>query len=364
MSHRAAWGLLFVLALICSSCEREPAPSQTARPVIVREIVASSPEVTRSFSGAAKADVEAALSFRVSGKIVELPASVGLQVREGDLIARLDPMDFRLKVREAEAALARARARFSRARADYERARLLYETENISRAELDEARSGFQSAQAQVSAARESLEMAQRQLGYTTLDSPIAGGIAEVPVDVYQSVNAGTPVAILVGSGSLRFEIGVPEALISKVRQGAPATVTFESHPNRFFSATVVEVGILSRQLTVFPVTLQFEETDSRILPGMVGAAELSFPREAQETLLPVVPLEAVLTDREGGRFVWTVDPQTRIPARQSVEVGDLSAGGILIRKGLSPGDLVVVRGGHRVRAEQEVSILWEDEYP
>jgi RND family efflux transporter MFP subunit len=354
------WGIITLLlfGLAVGSCSPDEPANDTGleRPVVVRTVAETVRQPVRSFAGAAKGDVETLVSFRVSGEITELPARVGMALERGDLIARLDATDYRLQVREAEAGLARAEAMLAQAEAEYERARLLYETENISRADLDNARAAFRSARAQVDAARERLGLARQQLAYTTLTSPMEGSVAEVPVELHQSVQAGQPVAMITGSGAQRFEIGMPEGLIGQVRQGAPATITFDAFPDEDFAARVVEVGVLSPQLTIFPVTLQLKETDPRIFPGMIGEATLTF---APQRSLPVVPPGAVVMDPTVGRFVWVVREDMTTERRQ-VEIGELTDQGIAIRSGLKPGDRVVVRGAHRVEEGQRVSVLAE----
>ena len=352
-----------VAALSLLSCgggdeEAEPAP-EVIRPVVVREIEETSRQGVRTFAGAARADVETPVSFRVPGEIVELSVRVGMRMEKGDRIARLDPTDYRIRMREAEAGLARARAGLGRAESEYERAGLLYETGNISRAGLDNARAAFQSARAETAAAEERLGQARQQLAYTVLEAPLTGVAAEVPVERHQSVAAGTPVALIADHGARRFEIGVPEALIHQVREDAVAEIRFEALSGERFPARVTEVGILSRQLSVFPATLRFDEVDPRILPGMIGEAELAFSRD---DAFPTVPPEAVAMDPAVGRFVWVVDPEREIAERRRVEIGPLTEAGLVVREGLAPGDLVVVRGVHRIAEGRRVRPIREDE--
>lgn len=350
---------LWVLTPGCGQ-EHSPPPSESVRPVVVHKIEDSVTKTTRTFSGAARAEVETFLSFRVSGEIVELLARVGLSVARNDVLARLDPTDFRLQVKEAEAAMAQAKARLSQAKADYERARMLYETDNISRAELDNARAAYNSFRAQVSAAGERVALAEQHLAYTTLSSPIDGLVADVPVENHQSVQAGMPVALLTTPGALRFEMGVPDYLVRDLQMGAPAKVSFESLPHVSLAARVIEVGVLSAQLSIFPVTLELEEKDPRIFPGMIGEASLAFSLGPEQERLPLLPPQGIVNDPLNGHFVWVVDTESMTVSPRPVNIGDLQQNGVMIREGLQAGDRVVIRGVHRLKEGQKVFIFEE----
>ncbi len=355
--------VVMFLSVLMAGCGQDapPPPSESIRPVVVHTVEDAVTKTIRTFSGAARAEVETFLSFRVSGEIVELPAKVGLSVAGNDVLARLDPTDFRLQVKEAEAGMAQAKARLSQAKADYERARMLYETDNISRAELDNARAAYNSFRAQVSAAGERLALAKQRLAYTTLSSPIDGLVADVPVENHQSVQAGIPVAMLITPGAIRFEMGVPDHLVRDVQLGAPAEVFFESLPHVSLAARVIEVGVLSAELSIFPVTLEFEEKDLRIFPGMIGEASLAFSLGPEKERFPLLPPQSVVNDPLNGPFVWVVDTENMTVFPKPVNIGDLQQEGVMIREGLQPGDLVVIRGVHRIKEGQKVFILEEN---
>jgi RND family efflux transporter MFP subunit len=355
--------ILMMLSLWCFGCgnpdEAAPTASEPVRPVRVQVVQEAEAQRKRTFSGAIKGEVETLLSFRVPGEIIDLPAQTGRFLTKGDRIAALDPIDYQLQVKAAQAALAQAEAMLAQARADFERATVLYETENISRAELDNALAAYRSTRAQVRAAQERLGLARQQLNYTTLRAPREGTVADVPVEVHQSVAAGTPVVVLTSRTAPRFEIGVPDRLIREVESGAAADVRLDALPDEVFPARVIEVGVLSREFSVFPVTLQLEQMDPRIFSGMIGEAVLSFSM-AEQDAFPSVPPEAVWSDQGRGRFVWVLDPQTLTVSARPVETGVLTRAGLMVHQGLEPGEQVVIRGVHRLRDGQTVSLMEE----
>ncbi|MEF2145942.1 MAG: efflux RND transporter periplasmic adaptor subunit [Desulfovibrionaceae bacterium] len=348
-------GLLLLLGI--ASCSRSAdEEKELVRPVMTMVIPSPTEGRTRNFSGVAQPAIESNLSFRVSGELIELPAKVGMRVRTGDVVARLDPTDFELQVREADAALAQAMAGYNQLKADWTRKSTLYASRTISRSEMDQAEAAYRSAGAQVEAARKRRDLSQQQLNYTVLHAPADGSLAQVNVDVHQTVQAGQVIAALSASGDMEFQTAVPERLISQMREGDQAKVRFESIPDKAFDARAVEVGVQAVQLSTFAVTLRILEEDDRILPGMIGQAEFTFRIPEGSALL--VPPQAVAGMPDGSRVVWLVDKATMTVSRRAVTLGALTSEGLEILSGLTPGDLLVIRGVHRLTEGLKVRLL------
>lgn len=348
-------------ALFLSACEGEtPAPSAPRiRPVRTLTVGAADMAVPRSFSGIAAASSEIKLSFRVSGKIETLPVAIGKTVRKGDPIAALDPTDYVLSVKQAEARLAQAKAQLTQARAEYERDLQLYEAESISRSQLDRSIAYFQSNRAQVNAAEEAVSLAALQLRYTKLEAPMPGSIAAVPVEAHQTVSAGQPIATLSAGGNLEMAVGIPESLIARVAVGDTAQIAFDAISGKVFEAVVIEAGIQATNAAAYPVRLQIQNGDERLRPGMVG--ETTFIFKTPEPFL-TIPLEAVLTTPEGKRYVWIYQEASSDVTRREIFVDRLTRSGIQVVKGLSPGDDIVIRGVHRLTEGMKVKRLPDTE--
>ncbi|WP_152555210.1 efflux RND transporter periplasmic adaptor subunit [Desulfonatronum thiodismutans] len=352
--------LICALLLFTGCAETEPVYAPGPRPVKTMVVEPPQSQVVRSFSGIARASRDMALSFRVSGVLQELPVQMGQRVRPGELIARLDPTDFELQVMELEAQAEHARATFTRAKADYERFQALYDADSVSKSELDQARAGFETSQAQLAAVGKSLELVRQQLSYTRLTAPMAGTISEVPVENYQTVQTGQPVVILSTDDDLEFEVGLPDQLIHQVQLGDPAQVIFDVLPDRPFAATVSEVGITPGPVSTFPVKLRLAEPASQVRPGMIGMARFTFSH-ANSRPFTVVPVEAVFGLPSGEQAVWLVNTETGTNSgtvhRQHVIAGRLLPGGLQILDGLLGGETVVIRGVHRLEQGQKVRL-------
>ncbi len=349
------------LALFLPACEQEEQASKPViRPVRTYQIFSSGGSRVRTFSGTAQAGVESRLSFRVSGKVRKVAVKVGDQVKAGQLIAELDPADYRLQVQEAEASLQQAKAENRNSDANYARVRALYENRNASRNDLDAARAAAESAMALKRSNENRLELARSQLRYTRLSASIDGAIAEVNIEANENVRAGQTVVLLTSGSSPEVKVAVPEILISLIREGEKVTVTFDAVPGKDFRAVVTEVGVATTgQSTTYPVTVRLDFNDPDVRPGMAAEVVFRFtsPDKRERFLVPPV---AVGEDRQG-RFVYIVETDQEgltTTKRRPVKIGELTEEGLEVFEGLSDGDLVVVAGVSRIVDGQEVKLL------
>jgi len=345
--------------LAVAACSSEPVEEQPIiRPVRTQEVWATGAGRARSFTGTARAGLESRLSFRVGGAVARLDVEVGDRVSAGDAIARLDPTDYELAARDAEASLKRYEAEARQALANWERIRLLYENQNASPADLDAARAASEAATAAAASAEQKLAMARTNEGYTILRAPVAGAISEVPVEVNENVSPGQVVAVLTSGRRPEVTVTVPEALIGAVREGDAVRVTFDAVEGREFGATVTEVGVVAtRGGATFPVTARLDEETEDVRPGMAAEVSFRFAATGPETIC--VPPSSVLEDRDG-RFAFVVEkaePGFGVARRRAVEVGELTRRGLEIRSGLVDGDLLVTAGVTKIRDGMRVKV-------
>ena len=155
--------------------------------------LASSGEMTRlTFPGKVRASQRVDMAFQVSGTLIELPIKEGAQVKEGDLLAQIDPKDFQTNLRKAEGQLARGEASIERAQSDYDRILRIRKKDPgaMSQAMVDQKREAMDSAKADIKSLEASVDGAKDQLSYTSLHAPFSGVIAKRYVDNFQEVRA------------------------------------------------------------------------------------------------------------------------------------------------------------------------------
>ena len=353
----------------CGSGEiaQESLPEARPLPVKVVEVSARGGARVHRFTGVSKTERSAGLAFRVGGRVSKVHVEQGDIVKEGVLIAELDPVDLEIQLREIEASLSEARAQEVLATSEFRRIQGLYETDSVSQGDFESALAQRESARSRVESARQRLELSKLKVDYATLRAPVAGAIAEVKAEEGETLQAGSPVVEMLTGRFPQVEIGVPENLIAHVWGGNNASVTFSAIPGRTFAGRVRTVGIVPSQgVATYPVTIELQRTwtvepgeskDVVIAPGMTVEAQMEFPAADDGPAGFVVPLSAISSDREG-TFAYTVDfggGEVGSARRRAVETGRLVAGGIEVLDGLSGGDKVITAGVSRVRDGQKV---------
>ncbi len=353
-----AWSGLLLLAAGCGG-NKDEAGTEIIRPVRYVQVFASGGERVRSFSGISQAGKESRLSFKVPGNITRLAVAVGDPVDAGDLIARIDPDDYRLQVEEAEANLNRAQAQSRNANAQLDRVRGLYENQHTSLNDLDAAQTAYDVADAAVRSADKGLAQARNQLGYTELKAPVAGDIARVLIEENENVGAGQAVVVLTSGDQADVLVSVPEILIAQIREGEDVDVALDAIPGRQFAAKIIEVGVSATgTATTYPVKVRLAGQHDGIRPGMAAEVRFSFSSESGRERI-IVPPVSVGEDRSG-RFIFVVEDMKDgigTARRRNVRVGELLSGGIEITEGLADGEWLVTAGVNKLTDGRSVRL-------
>lgn len=357
-----------VVLMSCVSCGKKAEPEpEIVRPVEVKKVVPATNKRTRSFSGSIRSSKESNLSFKVSGRLKSVDVKMGDAVKAGDLIASIDPEDYKLKVMQAQASLEQAKAQARKSSADYDRTRALYENQNASQVDLDTARSNDESAKASLQAAQSELDLAKLQVEYTRLLAPADGGISDVPVEMGENVSAGTTIAILAFDGDREVEVGVPETLISGVSKGDKATITVGAFAGRTFEGVISEVGVTTGEIaTTFPIKVRLSNAQE-LRPGMAAEVQLVFKNKDMASDIMLVDTFAVTEDSDGKRYVFVFEADKDNKAqgkavRKDVTVGELVGDKLEILKGLSADQTVIVAGVSQIKDGMKVKVMAKPE--
>ena len=220
----AAIGAVALIALGAFSWKHSPVanpPHAVVRPARVAEIEFRSHMHSLMLAGIVAPRIETTLGFRVAGKVTAREVDVGSAVQAGQLIARIDPTDYRLAVDNARAALASAEADYARAKADLDRYQALRGSAAFMTQTLDTRQSISSTTLAKVEQARSQLATAENNLGYTELRTDAAGVITAVQAEVGQVLAQGQGMVKLARSDELEILVGVPEHRLQTVRDAS-----------------------------------------------------------------------------------------------------------------------------------------------
>ena len=346
---------LLVVAGMLSACSK-PAPSEEpVRAVKVITVGADAQHTSAEYSGEVRARVESRLGFRVAGKIIRRTVELGQRVRAGEVLAQLDPQDYKLSADAARAQLAAAATNRDLAAADFKRYKDLREQNFISSAELERRETTLKAAQAQFDQAQAQLSGQGNQVAYTTLVADGSGVVTAVDAEVGQVVTAGTPIVRIAQDGARDVVFAVPEDRVQAVRVGSAAQVLLWAS-QQTLHGTVREVAASADPVTrTYSVKLTMDGRD--VLPlgatASVTAAALA-PGSA-----PVIKLPTSALLRDGNTSaVWLLDPTTMTVKLQPIEIATADGNGVVISHGLVAGMQVVVAGVHVLQSGQKVTIF------
>jgi len=388
---------LIVLAsiVLLTSCEQETkAASEPAGvPVQVRTPAVVERAESVSASGSVEGSETAEVAFQVSGRVVRVLVEEGQHVSKGQLLAEIDPTDYRNAFNAAEAQkaaavaveqraddgvrkqeLEQARIEFERAEDEYQRMKFLVERKSLPP-------NDFQKIEAAYKAAKERYDMAQegtrkedraaataqahaadaqaseesKRLNDTRLLAPISGSISMRRVDPGQTVAAGMPVFSIVELNPVKVRVGVPEADIGRVHQGATAEVSAPSLDGRRFSGKVAIIGVAAEPASrTYTVKILVPNPGPVLLAGMVAEARIFGPAKVHAL---TIPAEAVVPDPQGAPNVYVYSPERKRVYARRVEVGQPVGKEVEILSGLRGDEQIVVAGQQKVREGSIVEI-------
>ena len=352
--------ILFSISLlvILTSCSDEKKIEEKIRPVRYMEVTTGGGGSMRVFTGTAKTGIESKLSFKVGGTIKKINVKVGDFVNKGGLIAEIDDMDYKIKVKETEAGLKQVESQVLNAKNNYTRVKTLYETNSISKSELDGARAQYESAIANVEGMRSTLEYTRLQLSYTRLVAPESGSIAVCNSENNENVQVGQTIAILIVGSDMEIELGIPENVINRIKAGMNVSITFPSL-NNTFNGVVSEVSpSIDVNSSTYPVSIKILNPTTDVKSGMAANVSFKFEGSSSKEVL-VVPVAAVGEDSDG-RFVFLVEPEDGNIAtikKQHIQIGDLTSEGFEVISGLSLNQKVATAGLQSLLDGQKVRI-------
>lgn len=358
----------------------EALPSRNVRLVQATERMLTH---TVAATGNLAADEQAALSFRVAGRLAQLSIDLGSVIRQGQAIAKLETIDFKQRVDAADAALQQARARLGlpptgnddrvnaentatvrqaravldSARAIRDRTRQLNEQGIQSKAELDRVESEYKVAESRYQDAleevrnreavllqrRSELELAKQQLTYTILYAPFDGAIQERLVSVGEYLAVGAPIATLVRLHPLRLRAEVPEREAAGIRPGVGVKVTLEGDSN-VYSGRVARISpAFQEQSRTLIVEAEVDNQHGRLRPGAFAKAEL---QTTSSQAVVTIPASALVTFAGIQKVFLNKDGKA---VERTVVVGRKDADWVEITEGLQAGEMIIDVPGNMV---------------
>ncbi|TRW89513.1 efflux RND transporter periplasmic adaptor subunit [Candidatus Methylobacter oryzae] len=345
-----------LLFLTLAGCAQPGKDRQTLRPVNVVRITSQQTPSDSSFPGQVKARFETALSFRVAGKLIKRSVDIGDRVRKGQVLAKLEPSDYRFAAQNIKAQLIAAKADRAYSKDDLSRYRELFEQYVVSQPELDRRQILYIGARQKVAALEAQLGQADNQLAYTDLLADRDGVVTALEAEAGQVVALGQPIIKLAQGDEKEIAIDIPEHRIAGIKQRQEVGVTLWADGDKRIKASIREIASaadpVSRTYRVKATILDGKD-DARL--GMTATVWIPSSMSGDFT----VPLSAVFTSHHepGQTSVWLVDERSSTVKAVPVRIGGAYGGERVAVTGLSAGQLIVSAGTNRLIEGQAVRL-------
>lgn len=383
--------IIIIPVLMLAACHREaPKLEKPITPVRVTSVEMYQPRGGGRYSATIMPGRQVSLAFRVSGIVTGTHRVSGRSLEPGDVVAggtvlaKLREEDYgnataqaqsqldaaREAQRSARAQLAQAQASHARAEADFARAKALIESQSLTRPEFDAAKAQLDVTTAQVDAARAQIDAAAAQIrtaeasianaklnqGDTALIAPFTASVVQRNVELGMMAGPSQVAYTLADISSVKATFGVPDTVALQLKTGKSLTIRAEALAGSEFAGTVTAVAAVADSETrLFQVEIALANPRLVLKPGMIASLTLG---GAETAALPVVPVGAVIRDRENPSDFTVMVVENKVAKARRVSLGPTFGDVLAITSGVKAGELVIRAGATLVSNGETVEVI------
>ncbi len=330
----------------------------------VQAATATSESVPRYLSGLGTVTAANTVTVRsrVEGQLLAIHFQEGQQVKAGDLLAEIDPSQFKVALAQAQGQLAKDKATLANARRDLARYQQLVKSNLVSRQELDTQQSLVSETEGTIKADEAAVASAQLQLNWSRITAPIDGRVGLKQVDIGNQISSGdtTGIVVLTQTHPIDLVFTLPENDIATVVQAQKAgkTLLVEAW-DRTNKQKISEGSLLSLDNQIDATTgtiklkARFNNQDDALFPNQFVNARMLVDTEQNAIVIPTAALQM----GNEGHFVWVLNDENKV-SKHSVTPGIQDSLKVVITAGLSAGDRVVTDGIDRLTEGAKVEVV------
>jgi len=341
-------GAVAAFAPACSHATTEEAATEVPSIVadtgkVARQDVASVLTIRGTIAARPNEDVK--ISALVAGRVMAVSAAEGDAVRQGQVVAEIDPRPFEDQVRQAKAALAQATAKLENARLNLPRTERLLERGIAAAKEVEDARTELAASEAGAEEAQVALGTATLQLSRTKVAAPISGIIVKRLVSVGEQVDgtAAQPILEIANLDEVELAANLPSGQLSQVRVGEKVTVVPDAYSSREFPGVVIAIApAIDATTNAALARVRVPNAEHLLKIGMFAQARVVVD-EHKGAL--VVPPSAVVRDEAGQAALYVVKGETA--ERTAVTIGIETPEVTEVASGVSEGQTILISAVH-----------------
>jgi len=361
MARRATALLSIAVMISVSACKggsaaaADTAATETATvgteniAIVISGVLQTGPTV----SGNLMPEREAMIRAQVGGSVLQTYADQGQAVRSGQTLARIDAGGLQDVYLSARAGVTAASNSADVANRELGRSQKLLAAGAIAERDIEQARRASISANAALADARARLATAQKQVGNTVVSSPMSGIVSERPVSAGDVVQSGAAMFTVVDPSSMRLEGSVPSEELTQVKVGAPVSFTVNGYPGRSFTGRVVRVNPVAdpatRQVRVF---ISIPNAEGKLVGGLFANGRLASESrtglvapitavDSRSNIAAVFRIKAGKVERVPVQLGLKDEGSEKIEIVSGVQAGDTLLLGAA--QGITPGTIVKV---------------------
>ncbi len=308
-------------------------------PVKVTQVSSRDIEIWDRAVGQIEAKAAPTIGAEVAGRVIAIKVDAGQEVSKGELLAQLDPEDFRLTRLAAGAEIKRLQALLRAQQRQVKRLQALERKKLANEASLDEAIAQLDSLDAQLAEAHVLAQEADRKIAKTRILSPVSGRVDDRFISVGDYVKVGSPLFHIATLEHLRVRLPYPESLGARLRTGLPVRLISPTAPDHRVNARITQVRpVITTANRAIQVLIDVDNPGDWE-PGASVSGAVLLARHPGALMVP----EVSVVRRPAGTVVYLIEDG--IAHQRLVQPGLHQAGEIEITKGLSVGQLIATDG-------------------
>ncbi len=342
MTYRPIIAMALAAGLFASACGG-PSAAKASTPVeserlVVAVATAHQQDLMRTAQaqGALFPKEKAVLAAEVAGALAQVFSDMGDQVKTGQVLARIDPREYQLRVDSAQAQLEQVQARLANAQANFERMKALSTEHLVSAQQYDSASAEMRVAQADADASAKMLGIARKKLDDTYIRAPFDGFVQKRTVSLGEHVGEGMPLYELIAIDPIKLRAPIPERFVPLAKVGLPLDLTIDATPGKVFHGTVTRIApALDETSRTLLVEAEVPNPDGLLKPGYFAHVTMNLGHDRAL----FVPNSAILRYAGVARVFVFKDGAVR---SREVTTGSIEGDQIEIISGLKQGEKVV----------------------